>query len=72
MKILQFNLNHCEAAQDLLMQSVQELRIDVAILSEQYNNLANQLLEADASSRVAIWFCGRHPFQKKMEKLELE
>ncbi|CAB0027839.1 unnamed protein product, partial [Trichogramma brassicae] len=41
MRILQLNLNHCEAAQDLLCDSISKLRIDVAILCEQYKkNLA--------------------------------
>ncbi|CAB0034470.1 unnamed protein product [Trichogramma brassicae] len=40
MRILQLNLNHCEAAQDLLCDTISRLRIDVAILCEQYKNLA--------------------------------
>ncbi|CAB0042825.1 unnamed protein product, partial [Trichogramma brassicae] len=32
MRILQLNLNHCEAAQDLLCDTISKLRIDVAIL----------------------------------------
>ncbi|CAB0040024.1 unnamed protein product [Trichogramma brassicae] len=36
MRILQLNLNHCEAAQDLLCDAISKLRIDVAILCEQY------------------------------------
>nr|XP_014274321.1 uncharacterized protein LOC106679591 [Halyomorpha halys] len=36
MRIIQHNLNHCEAAQDLLWLTVKDLRIDLAILSEQY------------------------------------
>lgn len=35
MNILQLNLNHCEAAQDLLSQAVRDLDIDIAIISEQ-------------------------------------
>ncbi|CAB0039552.1 unnamed protein product [Trichogramma brassicae] len=31
MRILQLNLNHCEAAQDLLCDTISRLRIDVAI-----------------------------------------
>ncbi|CAB0042218.1 unnamed protein product [Trichogramma brassicae] len=40
MRILQLNLNHCEAAQDLLCDTISKLRIDVAILFEQYKNLS--------------------------------
>ncbi|CAB0032353.1 unnamed protein product, partial [Trichogramma brassicae] len=39
-RILQLNLNHCEAAQDLLCDTISKLRIDVAILCEQYKNHA--------------------------------
>ncbi|CAB0042904.1 unnamed protein product [Trichogramma brassicae] len=34
MRILQLNLNHCEAAQDLLCNTISKLHIDVAILCE--------------------------------------
>jgi len=34
MRVLQLNLQHCEAAQDLLQQTVRELKIDLAVLSE--------------------------------------
>lgn len=36
MKLLQLNLNHCSAAQELLCQTVIEEDIDIAILSEPY------------------------------------
>ncbi|CAB0032474.1 unnamed protein product [Trichogramma brassicae] len=59
MRILQLNLNHCEAAQDLLCDTISRLRIDVAILCEQYKNLAppNTWL-ADADGQAAIWVHG--------------
>ncbi|XP_066906360.1 uncharacterized protein, partial [Halyomorpha halys] len=59
MRIIQLNLNHCEAAQDLLWQTVKDLRIDVAILSEQYKNLENVAWISDITGRAAIWACGR-------------
>lgn len=34
MKILQLNLNHCEAAHDLLMQTVRELKIELVLIAE--------------------------------------
>ncbi|XP_068150216.1 uncharacterized protein [Drosophila tropicalis] len=37
LKILQLNLNHCIAAQDLLQQTIREQSIDVALLSEPYS-----------------------------------
>uniref|UniRef100_A0ABD2VWL5 CCHC-type domain-containing protein n=1 Tax=Trichogramma kaykai TaxID=54128 RepID=A0ABD2VWL5_9HYME len=62
MRILQLNLNHCETAQDLLCDTISRLRIDVAILCEQYKNLAppNTWL-ADADGQAAIWVQGGIP-----------
>lgn len=58
MKIIQLNLNHCEAAQDLLTQIVRDLNVDIAILSEQYKNFPNlQAWVSDEKSRAAVWIC---------------
>ncbi|CAB0031889.1 unnamed protein product [Trichogramma brassicae] len=66
MRILQLNFNHCEAAQDLLCDTIRQLRIDVAILCEQYKNLAppNTWL-ADADSQAAIWVQRGIPVQER-------
>lgn len=64
MRILQLNLNHCRAAQDLLMQRVRELGVDVAILSEQFRDVDTVPWVADTTSRAAIWACGKRPFQE--------
>ncbi|CAB0037663.1 unnamed protein product [Trichogramma brassicae] len=66
MRILQLNLNHCEAAQDLLCDTISKLRIDVAILCEQYKNLAppNTWL-ADADGQAAIWVHGGIPVRER-------
>uniref|UniRef100_A0ABD2WJQ6 Reverse transcriptase domain-containing protein n=2 Tax=Trichogramma kaykai TaxID=54128 RepID=A0ABD2WJQ6_9HYME len=66
MRILQLNLNHCETAQDLLCDTISRLRIDVAILCEQYKNLAppNTWL-ADADGQAAIWVQGETPVQER-------
>uniref|UniRef100_A0ABD2W2F1 Uncharacterized protein n=1 Tax=Trichogramma kaykai TaxID=54128 RepID=A0ABD2W2F1_9HYME len=66
MRILQLNLNHCEAAQDLLCDTISKLRIDVAILCEQYKNLTppNKWL-ADADGQAAIWVQVGVPVQKR-------
>ncbi|XP_023315583.1 sphingomyelin phosphodiesterase-like [Trichogramma pretiosum] len=66
MRILQLNLIHCEAAQDLLCDTISKLRIDVAILCEQYKNLAppNTWL-ADADGQAAIWVQGGIPVQER-------
>lgn len=62
---MQINLNHCEAAQDLLRQSVTERMADVVIISEQYANFGNRnVCIADASNRAAVWVCGRYCFQE--------
>lgn len=60
MKVLQLNLNHCEAAQDLLAQTVRDLEIDVAIISEQHRDNGNPATWIpDGTSKAAIWVCGR-------------
>lgn len=64
MKVVQINLNHCEAAQDLLQQSVRELKADVAIVCEQYRNLDKRIWVSDVSNRAAVWVCGNHPLQE--------
>lgn len=66
MRILQLNLNHCEAAQDLLAQTVRELDIDVAILSEQYKDHREEWWATDTSGRAAIWICGIRQVQETM------
>ncbi|CAB0032738.1 unnamed protein product [Trichogramma brassicae] len=65
-RILQLNLNHCKAAQDLLCDTISKLHIDVAILCEQYKNLAppNTWL-ADADSQAVIWVPGGIPVQER-------
>lgn len=59
MKILQLNLNHCEAAQNLLTQAVRDLGIDICILSEPYRNMNTRSWISDARSRAAVWVCGK-------------
>ena len=36
LKVIQINLNHCEAAQELLFQTVREEKVDVVIVADQY------------------------------------
>lgn len=71
MKILQLNLNHCEAAQDLLMQTVRELKPDLVMISEPYRHLGAQTWASDASNKAAIWSCGRYPFQNTISSTEI-
>ncbi|XP_015123485.1 uncharacterized protein LOC107045666 [Diachasma alloeum] len=63
MRVPQRNLNHCEAAHDLLMQTVRELEIDLALISELYRHLATQPWVTDTTTRAVIWSCGKCPFQ---------
>ncbi|XP_066906400.1 uncharacterized protein [Halyomorpha halys] len=64
MRILQLNLNHCEAAQDLLYQTVREQHIDVAILSEQYKNRDGNSWVSDVSGKAAVWACNSQAIQE--------
>ena len=59
MRLIQLNLNHCSAAQDLLAQSVRELSIDVAVLCEQYRDIDRPDWLSDTSRRAAIWSCNK-------------
>ncbi|XP_033253052.1 uncharacterized protein LOC117192470 [Drosophila miranda] len=63
MKVMQLNLNHCAAAQDLLSQSLRELAIDLAILSEPYQTRESPGFILDDTKKAAIWLCGATPLQ---------
>ncbi|XP_070070063.1 uncharacterized protein [Drosophila takahashii] len=39
-KIIQININHCEAAHDLLSQTLREIDADIAVISEPYKKTA--------------------------------
>ncbi|CAB0042135.1 unnamed protein product [Trichogramma brassicae] len=65
-RILQLYLNHCMAAQSLLMQSVKKMKIDVAILCDQHRDLRSpHTWISDADSQVAIWVRGGVPVQRR-------
>ncbi|CAB0040808.1 unnamed protein product [Trichogramma brassicae] len=54
------------AAQDLLCDTISKLRIDMAILYEQYKNLASpNTWLADADGQAAIWVHGGIPVQER-------
>ena len=57
MRCLQLNLNHCQAAHDLLKQSVLEKQIDVALLSEPYKIVEGANWTCDSRNKAAIWKC---------------
>lgn len=63
MRIIQLNTNHCEAAQDLLKQTVRERKVDIVLLSEPYKNMQNSDWISDRSRKATIWTCGNLAFQ---------
>lgn len=69
MRFLQLNLNHCEAAQCLLRQSVMERKVDVALLSEPYKVEENPAWRNDATKTASIWVAnGKMPKQSATNK----
>ena len=66
MRLIQINLNHCEAAQDLLSQTIRESNVDVAVICEPYRNYGGATWAVDASGNAAIWACGRQAIQEVM------
>ncbi|XP_043064710.1 uncharacterized protein LOC122320583 [Drosophila ficusphila] len=63
MKILQLNLNHCRAAQDLLAQTVRALKIGLAILSEPYASKHDGIWFQNSQGGASIWSCSPRPLQ---------
>ncbi|KAH8234541.1 hypothetical protein KR032_009141, partial [Drosophila birchii] len=57
--LLQLNLNHCRAAQDLLSQTVSDTKTDIAILSEPYRAKHVGVWQQSADGGAAIWSCGQ-------------
>ncbi|XP_070141625.1 uncharacterized protein [Drosophila kikkawai] len=47
------------AAQDLLMQTVRDLDVEVAVLSEPYKAPSTHGWATDRSGKAALWMCGR-------------
>lgn len=63
MKILLHNLNHDQGAHNLLLQTVREWKIDVAILVDPYKAGVTHPWVTDVTGEVAIWPSGNLPFQ---------
>ncbi|XP_044779814.1 uncharacterized protein LOC123327459 [Drosophila simulans] len=63
MRLIQLNLNHCTAAQDLLVQTVRERRVELALLSEPYRTPASPDWAFDRTKKAAIWRCSRETQQ---------
>lgn len=71
MEVTQINLNHCDAAQQLLWQSTTETMCDVAIIAEPYrvpHDNGNWI--ADRAGLAAIQVMGRYPFQEVITRSE--
>lgn len=65
MEIVQINLNHCEMAQDLLRQSVAEMKLDVALISEPYKVPTNDgNWVTDKEKMTALYVSGGYPIQE--------
>ncbi|XP_041450123.1 uncharacterized protein LOC121404537 [Drosophila obscura] len=61
MRVIQLNLNHCRAAQDLLAQTVRECGSDLAILSEPYKACDTRHWASDSTGKASLWACGSDP-----------
>lgn len=66
MRFLQLNLNHCRAAHELLKQSVRELKVDLAIISEPYENVDTPNWTNDTTGTSAIWSVNRQLLRDEM------
>uniref|UniRef100_A0A2M4CS98 Putative retrovirus-related pol polyprotein from type-1 retrotransposable element n=1 Tax=Anopheles darlingi TaxID=43151 RepID=A0A2M4CS98_ANODA len=65
MEFIQVNLNHCETAQLLLVQTTAKAKCDVALISEPYRVPEdNATWVADSSMKAAIWVMGKHPIDE--------
>lgn len=69
--MIQLNLNHCETAQQLLWQSIVEVKGDVAILSDPYQiPTGNANWISDSTKTAAIWVTGNYPIQVVVSSTE--
>lgn len=55
LRLLQVNLNHCAQAQDLLIQSMAQWSIEVAVVAEPYRVPARKDWIGDAGSSIALF-----------------
>jgi hypothetical protein len=60
LSLIQSNLNHCSAAQDLILQYMVEEKVDIALLSDHYRipTTSNAWLTGTGSCRAAIYTAG--------------
>lgn len=58
MRILQHNLNHCEAAHDL-----KEMKMDLIMIADSYTEPSMQAWVTDATGKAAIWSSRTRTFE---------
>lgn len=61
MKVKQINLNHCEAAQSLMLQSARENQTDVIIICEPFKRIPGSGWVANRDGKAAIWSINTPP-----------
>lgn len=64
MKAIQINLNHCEAAQDLLLQMTKEQKADLVLISEPYRQRHDGRWCYSRCRKAAIWSCNNLSLQE--------
>lgn len=64
-RVIQLNLNHTRAAQDLLIQRTKEEEIDVALLSEPHRIIDSTSYTSDTTTSAAILTSGNHATLEK-------
>ncbi|XP_070134015.1 uncharacterized protein [Drosophila bipectinata] len=57
MQVIQLNLNHCRATQDLLRHTVGEVNAEIAFLSEPYSVGPGEKWATNNQGKAAIWIC---------------
>ncbi|XP_052901402.1 uncharacterized protein LOC128307896 [Anopheles moucheti] len=64
-RVLQLNVDHCQAGQDLALQAAREHRADVLLLSDMYRPPShNGNWAYDGARRTAVVATGSHPIQR--------
>lgn len=69
-RVIQINLNHCEAAHDILSQTVRTSKADVVLISDPYKTQKSNNCVFDKAKLASIWACGSHAFQSSNEENE--
>lgn len=67
-RVIQINLNHCEAADDILMQTARTTKADVVLISDPYKTRKSNNWVHDSAKLASIWICGSHAFQSSNEE----